>query len=99
MQARLPESRESIGLKDMIEGETAYTMSWAMYADYDGFLWLNGNYPIRSDAEGTATMKVTKKNGNYIVDISGCRNFSLDKSGAHFAGEFTPLPVAELLGA
>ena len=40
MQAKLPESLESDGLKDIIEGESVYTLPWGMYADDEGNLWL-----------------------------------------------------------
>lgn len=60
MQAVLPESLEEVGLKDLADGESVYTVPWAMYADDNGALWLNGNYHFEKSPGGTRQMKVTK---------------------------------------
>lgn len=98
MPAKLPESLEEVGLKDIVEGETVYTVPWAMYADYNGELWLNGNYSIHNQRGGTVQMGVTKKHGEYICDVSYCKSHGWSRGGGQFVGDFTPLPVASLVG-
>ena len=98
MQAKLPESLESDGLKDMVEGESVRTLPWGMYADDEGSLWLNGNYPITDQPQGTSKMLVTKKHGDYIVDVSNCKEHGWERGGGQFVGDFIPLPVAQLVG-
>jgi hypothetical protein len=99
MNAKLPEELEYVGLKDLIEGESTYTLPWAMYADDEGNLWLNGNYPLNKEPKGTAKMRVTKRNGGYIVDVSLCKDSRWSRGGGQFVGEFVPLPVHKVVGS
>lgn len=96
MQALLPEQLESVTLKDMLDGESFYIMPWGMYADNDGRMWLNGNYPISGEEKGTLKLLVTKRHGAYIVDVSMCKNEKWSRGEPSFVGDFTPLPVAEI---
>lgn len=98
MQATLPKSLKSVGLKDMVEGESAYTLSWGMYADKEGKLWLNGSYPFVYQMDAPFDMLVTKKDGVYIVDVSNCKERIWELDSGWFSGDFIPLPVAELVG-
>lgn len=96
----LPEHLEEVSIKDMIAGEIGYTVPWAMYAERDGSLWLNGNYSFRGDPGGTVQMIIERTGGGYAVDISrvdkSMRHWS--STGPHYSGEFPPLPVVELRG-
>lgn len=98
MQAKLPESLEAVGLKDIVDGESVYTVPWAMYADDNGSMWLNGNYSFEDHSGGTLRMKVTKKSGDYICDVSMCKDHGWSRGGGQFFGDFIPLPVAKLVG-
>jgi hypothetical protein len=99
MQAKLPKNLETTGLKDMKDGESAYTLPWAMYADEEGSLWLNGEYPVSEKEEKTSCMLVTKERDWYIVDVSRCGEYTWSKGGGAFLGDFIPLPVSKLIGA
>lgn len=98
MQATLPKSLIEPTLLDMGGGQSTWTLPWAMYADDDGKLWLNGDYP-QSTRGGTAQMKVRKTmSGDYVCDITHCRNKSYSLGGGKgFFTEFTPIPVAKLI--
>lgn len=98
-QANLPDENEEIGLKDLLDGEVVYTVPWAMFADRQGNLWLNGNYTFRDKPMGTLRMKVSKMRGEYIVDISHCQYHKWSRGEPGYVGGFVALPVAELLGA
>ena len=98
MQAVLPENLEEVGLKDIADGESVYTVPWAMYADDNGALWLNGNYSFDKHSHGTHEMKVTKDKGDYICDVSLCKDHGWHRGGGQFVGVFVPLPVAKLVG-
>ena len=97
MNAILPEQHEQIGLKDLLNKEVVYTVPWAMYADSNGELWLNGDYTFGLSSRGTSTMKVTKKDSQYICDISKCKDHKWNCGTPGYVGNFTPLPVSKLL--
>lgn len=96
MNALLPEHLAEISLQDLILGETGWIVPWAMYAEKDGTLWLNGNYTFQEKQAGTASMLVERVEGGYSVDLHQCQDerFSLD--GPCFMGDFTPLAVVEV---
>jgi len=97
MNARLPDELVQCGIKDMIEGEVGWTVPWAMYADYDGSLWLNGSYTLQENPGGTVEMMISKKYNQYIVDITHCLEWKWNKGTPGFVGDFEPIPVSELI--
>ncbi len=92
--ATLPNHLIKLTLHDILENESVYTVPWCMYVD-DRELFLNGDYSFRHELDGTATMKVTKLNGEYIVNVSQCKH-KWSENGASFVGDFTPIPVAAI---
>jgi hypothetical protein len=107
-QAILPDYLEETGneesgnydglIRDMTEGQMGYTPPWAMWADEDGLLWLNGNYPCVPEPSGTSEMRVIKQNdGTCIVDIINCRGERWSKECNYFT-EANMIPVSKLLG-
>lgn len=98
MNVRLPDELEKKTLETLLPGETVYTLPWAMFADKDGELWLNGNYPYSQEPYGTMSMRVSRVRGGYHVDLShvdsGSRTWS--RVGAGYVGNPNPLPVVEL---
>lgn len=69
MQATIPDELEVITLEDTVNGESVYVVPWALYADNDGYLWLNGGYTFENYPRGTSRMKVSKKKEKYICDM------------------------------
>ena len=98
--AILPEHLEEVTIKDMIIGESGYTVPWAMYAERDGTLWLNGDYMFEKEPGGTVEMKIERVNGGYKVDIRRVDEKSRrwSSTGPGFFGSFKPVPVVELVG-
>lgn len=98
MNAILPKTKEGNQLKDLQPGNEVYTVPWAMYADSNGELWLNGNYDYDIRPRGIMKMKVQNTPNGYIVDISNCGDFTWNKhEQPGFVGDFTPIPVSDLI--
>lgn len=55
------------------ENTIFYTVPWAIMINKDGDTFINVDYQVTSINGGTATMRVIKVFGNYVVDISGCK--------------------------
>lgn len=103
MNAKLPESLFGIGIKDMIAGEEAWTVPWAMHADERGDLWLHGGYSwvAKSDGPmGTANMLIKRVRGGFEVDVRHCRDHGWTPGGSSYIGGVKDaLPVVKLSGA
>jgi len=98
-QVTLPDHLEEITIKDMLEGESNYTVPWAMWADEKGRLWLNGRYFFHKEDGGigkTTRMKITRINGGFEVDISRCKNEKW-ASEENIAWNANRLPVVKLV--
>ena len=92
----LEKSLEITTLEDLRNRESIYAVPWDMQADEQGFLWLaNGDYTLYRQPFGTSTMKITKKNGLYICDVSLCNDWVWHKDGRGWTDGF---PVAEVIG-
>ena len=91
----LEKSLEITTLQDLKNREYIYVVPWEMRADEQGFLWLaNCDYTLYRQPFGTYGMKVTKKNGLYICDVSLCNGYVWHKG----IGWTDGLPVAEVIG-
>ena len=94
-QATLPRSREEATIGSMVAGDSGFAVPWAMYADSDGRLWLNGKYPIRGTYGGTSQMKVKCDPDGYKVDASCSDGHAWTRGDCVYAGGNHPLPVAK----
>ena len=54
-------------LAQMQIGETAYTLPWGMWLDESQRFWLNPEYPASAGVDGTACMKVERRDDGYHV--------------------------------
>jgi hypothetical protein len=63
MQSTLPEELEEVGVQDLLLGESAYTVAWAMKVDEDGTLWMRKDWAFCKEPGGTAKMKITMRKG------------------------------------
>ena len=94
-QATLPAARVERTIAAMPDGEAGWTVPWAMWADEDMRLWVNGEYATHPSAGGTAQMFVRRTSGGVKVDITACdHKWTPGRPG--FAGEVIPLVVVEL---
>lgn len=64
---KLPESLEEKTIEKMLPGDTAFTLSWAMWADGERNLWINGKYPITDAVFGTSKMRIKRTKTGVIV--------------------------------
>lgn len=96
-QARLPASKQEEVIADMQPGDSGWTMPWAMYADNDNALWLNGSYTIHAQPGGTVEMRVWRDAGDgyWRVDASRCDRHRWGRGGGCFMGDFKPIPIAD----
>lgn len=81
----------------MLIGEECWVTPWAMYADTNSSLWLNGSYSIHNNQVGTARMKIKRTEDGYLVDVSKCADYGWKPTGPGYATSFTPLPVIQLV--
>ncbi len=59
-------------IRDMKDGESGYTVSWAMQADSNGSLYIHADFPCYPTSGGTVSMHITKTPYGMEVDIRGC---------------------------
>ena len=97
MNTLLPEYKETITIKDMILGEEGFVVPWAMFANPDRTLWLNGNYTFGREPGGTVQMLVKKVTGGYEIDVSLCPDKTWLPVGANYVGRFDELPVVDFI--
>lgn len=69
-QATLPASNQEPEIKDLKMWQTAYTVPWAMWEDTKRRAWLNPEYTVTKDPEGTSHMAIRRELGGYHVWIS-----------------------------
>lgn len=94
-QSFLPDELEEVGIKDLLEGEEAYTVPWAMFADSEGALWIKGSYPFHQVPGGTVQMRIRRRAGMIEVfqdTIPEDHRFSRGKS-AYVGGNDDAIPV------
>ena len=63
----LPEDMEQETISGMPVGESGYTVPWAMWADLNRVLWINGNYSIHKKPHGTVCMFVERTKEGVVV--------------------------------
>lgn len=68
-QAKLPKEMYENTIEDMETLQKGWTAPWAMSVDNEGFLWLDGKYPVREASCGTATMYVFRDSDGWRVDL------------------------------
>jgi hypothetical protein len=85
MSVKLPKQLEQLTLYDLLEGQEVYTIPWALWADQNGDLWLDIRNPYTNELQGTSSMKVTKKDGKYICDITKCGYFRWARNQTYYS--------------
>ena len=93
---KIPDNLVEVALKDVLIGESVYVVPWAMYAETDGELFINGKYDFHLSSFRTSQMKLTRMKDGFVVDISNCRDEKWSPSGACYVGGSLPIPVIGL---
>jgi hypothetical protein len=88
----LPEEFERETIERMLPGDEGFTEPWAMYAETDRTLWINGRYLVRPQPAGTAHLKIKRTSKGVIVykdTIGDCRY-----TPAGPGGDVVPVAIA-----
>ena len=95
-QAKLPRGMadEDVSIAVMGVGHTGWTVPWAMYADANRGLWLNGNYTIHKGPMGTVSMRVWRDEEGWHVDASRCGHDRHWSTNPAYVGGSLPIRVA-----
>jgi hypothetical protein len=94
MNAKLPAAKLERQIKHMIPGEVWWTVPWAIWADEDMNLWINGNYDVFDTPGGTVDTEVwLVADGRYGVRHTG--NHRWRRKGSDHAWASASLPVVE----
>jgi hypothetical protein len=99
-QALLPEAYESPSIDSMLEGDTFFTVPWAMWVDRERRCWLHPGYIIHEEPGGTVEMLVTRTADGFVVDISGVEDhkWGLEEEPGYMSPEDTEyIPVVRLI--
>lgn len=97
MVARLQKNRMEREIREMEDGETGFTVPWAMSVLGDGSAFLNERYTIHKSPGGTVDMFVMRKDGRYIVDIGKSRH-QWSRSSYSPGSSWFAIPVSEIVG-
>ncbi len=92
-QSILTEDMEPETIEGMAIGEEAYTLSWAMYADPQGYLWANGSYPITPVPRGTSKMKIKRVGDGLVVFKLSIEDETYSSGGWNYVGAVNAIPV------
>lgn len=84
-------------IRQMLIGESGWTVPWGMYADEEGRLWLNDTYTVSDTPGGTVNMLVTRTDSGYVVDFRKS-DHRWTKQSSVYCGDFTPVRVTGICG-
>jgi len=57
----LPEELEQITVSGLQEGETSYTVPWAIFVEESGLSWIRGDYSVFPSPKGDATLRIRRQ--------------------------------------
>jgi hypothetical protein len=98
-QATLPVSSQDPLIKNLKVGQIDYTVPWAMWEDTHRRAWLNPNYDITTDVEGTSHMEIRRDAGGFHVWITSgdSEEIYTPEASPSYVGENGPwIPVRYL---
>ena len=73
-QSFITDDMEEVTLADLLDGETVYTVPWAMQADGGGALWIAVDFSFQQEPMGTCHMQVRKEGDLYHVSKKSLRD-------------------------
>jgi hypothetical protein len=88
-QVRLSEDLETQTIAQMVNGDTFFTVPWAMWVDKKRRCWLDPDYTVHQEKGGTVQMGVAKSEDGYSVDITSVDNpnWELQEHSTHVGHE------------
>lgn len=91
--SRLPEAYEENTIAEMLPGDEGYTVPWAMWADEDRVLWINGKYSFTKNVFGTSHLRIKRTQAGVIVYQNSIGDHRYSPGRACYVGGADPLPV------
>jgi hypothetical protein len=95
--AKLPASLYERNIGEMATHEEGWCLPWAMYAESDGSLWLNGLKTVWADPQGSMCIHICREREGFVVDVSHT-DYKWPRETTYLDGN-NPLPVIEIKGA
>lgn len=94
--ARLPDNMRERIIRDMPIGDQGWTVPWAVWADHEGKLWINGRYTLSNNPGGTVEMLVRRSEDG--IEVSGIRRMTPQRNPTYVGSTMDDmLPVATVL--
>ncbi len=75
MSTQLPEHMIRVSIQDMLIGEEAYTVPWAIQVDQNGQCWIRGDYSFSRRPFGTNQMRIRRTASGFEVEIPAGEKF------------------------
>lgn len=91
--SKLPGAMRERQIKDMAFGESGFAVPWAMYADEDGDLFINGGYTVDEQSGGTCRMLITMGIGKILVKQYTISDEKYTPGQPNYFGDFTSIPA------
>lgn len=76
----LPEEFDALGIKDLIDGETAYTVPWSVWVKLNGTAAINGNFNFEEQPSGTLSMEIKKQGNKIQVNLKTVGKYKFERS-------------------
>lgn len=76
----LPEEFDALGIKDLIDGETAYTVPWSVWVRLNGTAAINGSFNFEEHPKGTLSMEIKKVGQKIQVNLKTVGNYKFERS-------------------
>ena len=78
--SKLPEEFEAVGIEDMLQGESAYTVPWSVWVKPDGTAEINGTFPFHEKPVGTSKMGIIRDTDHVKVDTKTIKGETFSKT-------------------
>lgn len=91
----LPSEYEEDTVLGLADGEEAFTVPWAVFADVDRLLKISSNYSVHKDEGGTVHLRIKRKGSYILVDSGSVRGHKWQPCAPCYYGDPNPdyLPV------
>jgi hypothetical protein len=77
---KLPGHLEELGIADLMDGASAYTLPWAIWVDREGVPRINGNYTFEKEPMGTVSMRIERRGDEIYVDLDSIEGETFRRS-------------------
>lgn len=75
----LPEEFDQLNIKDLIDGETAYSVPWSVWVKMNGTAQINGKYSFEEKPKGTASMEIKRRGNEILINLKTVGNYKFDR--------------------